>query len=157
MRPDRSHSPVRALALFGTLHAVWSDVHPVCDQVVQRGRDAIRKGEPGPAGRAAAARHVASYTVGQILVAELVTRGLGYRVPGRAMLTGHLINAATHYVIDRRQPLIRLMRTRLLDKGGYIDHATVQRRPGVVDAAGPGTALFEIDLLCTSASVAGVR
>lgn len=145
MPTERSHSPIRALALFGALHAVWSDVHPVCDQIVQRGRDAQAKGEPGPAGRAAAARHVASYTVGQVLAAELVTRGLGYQVPARAMVTGHLINAGTHYVIDRRKPLLRILRNRLVDKASYLEHATVQRRPGVVDPGGPGTALFELN------------
>jgi hypothetical protein len=80
-----------------------------------------------------------------MVAAELVTRSLGYRVPTRAMLAGHLINAVTHYVIDRRRPLIRLMRTRVFDKGDYLDHATVQRNAGMVDAGGPGTALFEID------------
>ncbi|MGZ0153749.1 hypothetical protein ACXJJ3_42235 (plasmid) [Kribbella sp. WER1] len=145
MHTDRSYSPIWALALFGALHAVWSDVHPVCDQIVQRGHDAQTKGEPGPAGRAAAARHVASYTLVQAIAAELVTRGLGYRVPARAMLVGHAINAVTHYVIDRRRPLLKVLRTRLLDKTDYLEHATVQRRPGVIDAGGPGTALYEID------------
>jgi hypothetical protein len=58
------------------------------------------------------------------------------------MLAGHLINAATHYAIDRRRPLIRMLRTRLLDKGDYLDHATVQRRDGVVDTAVWGTGVF---------------
>jgi hypothetical protein len=52
------------------------------------------------------------------------------------MLAGHVINATTFYLIDRRQPLLWMLRTRLLDKGDYLNHTTVQRRPDVVDAGG---------------------
>lgn len=136
---------VRALALFATLQAVFSDVHPFCDQILQTGSDAEKKGAPGLAGAYHCARHVASYTAGQTIAAIIVTRALGYRVPDRALAAGVLINAATHYVIDRREPFIRFLRSRWPGKGGYLDHATVQRREGVVDESGPGTALMEMD------------
>uniref|UniRef100_UPI003EB6B0B8 hypothetical protein n=2 Tax=Amycolatopsis TaxID=1813 RepID=UPI003EB6B0B8 len=55
------------------------------------------------------------------------------------------VNAVTHYVIDRREPFKRFLRSRFVGKGGYLAHATVQRREGVVDEGGPGTALMEMD------------
>lgn len=134
---------VNGLALFAALHATFSDVHPFCDQVVQHTQDAIDKGQPGWTGRRACARHVATYTAGQLAAAAVVTRTLGYRVPLRGLLAGAAVNAVTHYIIDRREPLKRFLRA--VGKGPYLDHCTVQRREGVVDQAGPGTALLECD------------
>ena len=136
---------LRGLALYGALLATFGETHAFCDQVVQNSDDAVAKGKPGRAGRAACARHVATYTAGQTTAAAAVTLTLGYRLPARAWLAGAAINAATHYVIDRRAPLVRFLRTRWVGKGGYLDHCTAQRRPGVVDTAGPGTALMEMD------------
>ncbi|WP_240439331.1 hypothetical protein [Streptomyces europaeiscabiei] len=78
-----------------------------------------------------------------------VTRTLGYRVPVSALLTGAAINAITHGIIDRRDPLIWLAEK--AGKSGYLNHATVVRKVGtmwpepVQDVSGPGTALMELD------------
>jgi hypothetical protein len=143
----------QALALFAALQATFSDIHPYCDQIVQHGDDAINKGKPGWIGRKACARHVATYSIGQLGAAVAVTRGLGCRASWPALLTGSAINALTHYAIDRREPLKKFLssawaaKTRLVgaNKAGYLTHATVQRRAGVVDEGGPGTALMECD------------
>jgi len=135
---------VRTLALFGALQAVFSDVHPYCDQIVQSSEDA-KKGLPGREGAKRCARHVATYTAGQTVASVAVTAALGYRLPLRALAAGTAVNAVTHYVIDRREPFKRFLRSRLVGKGGYLAHATVQRREGVVDEGGPGTALMEMD------------
>jgi hypothetical protein len=134
---------LRALALFAALHATFADIHPACDQIIQSSADAIGKGGPGWTGRRHCARHVTTYTAGQTVAAVAVTRALGYRMPVRALAAGMAVNAVTHYAIDRRGPFIRFMRR--VGRGGYLDHATVQRREGVVDTAGPGTALMELD------------
>ncbi|MFF4595282.1 hypothetical protein [Amycolatopsis sp. NPDC001319] len=139
---------VKGLALFAALQATFADVHPVCDQWVQSSADAIGKGAPGREGAKHCARHVATYTAGQVAAGLAVTRVLGFRTPLRAVATGAAINAVTHYLIDRREPLKALARK--AGKGGYLDHATVQRRQlpdgtGLVDEAGPGTALMELD------------
>ncbi|MFJ9787815.1 hypothetical protein ACIRSS_50150 [Amycolatopsis sp. NPDC101161] len=134
---------VRGLALFAALQATFADVHPLCDEWIQRHNDAVGKGQPGREGAKHCARHVASYTAGQVAAAVAVTRVLGFRVPLRALAAGAAVNAVTHYVIDRREPLKAL--ARLAGKQGYIEHATVQRRDGVVDESGPGTALTELD------------
>lgn len=130
-----------ALAVYATTLATHAATHPFCDHIVQRSEDAIAKGTPG--GQLACARHVASYTAVQVSVLTAVTRTLGLKLPWRAVAAGAAVNAATHYVIDRREPLKWLLGK--LGKHGYLEHATVQRRPGVVDAAGPGTALTECD------------
>jgi len=134
---------IRALALFGALQATFADLHPLCDQWMQSNADAAGKGRPGPEGRMHCARHVATYTATQTVGAVAVTRVLGFRVPWLALAAGMGINAVTHYVIDRRSPLLAV--ARLAGKSGYLEHATVQRREGVVDSAGPGTALTELD------------
>jgi hypothetical protein len=137
------NTTTRALALFAAVHATWSDVHPVCDHLLQRGVDAQRKTLPGRDGRVHCAAHVATYTAGQVVVAQVVTRALGYRIPAGAFAAGTALNAVTHFAIDRRAGFIRALRK--AGKGEYLDHATAQRRPGVVDQTGPGTALYELD------------
>lgn len=154
-RPDGGMAGrvVTGLALFATVQTVFDAVHPYCDQVLQDGRDSCEKGLPGAAGRRACARHVASYSIGQLTVAAAVTGALGARKSWPALLAGTAINAVTHYVIDRREPLKKFLlsdraRTLRLVGGGkadYLAHATAQRRPGVIDQCGPGTALTECD------------
>jgi hypothetical protein len=162
------------LALMGCLTAVFGELHPYFDQWAQRSEDAALKGLHGDhrvyadgtpageetggrsgrpactasqAGRRAAARHVASYTAGQLAGTMVVTRVLGYRVPPRALLAGTVINAVTHAVIDRRDPLLRLASR--LGLAGYVEHcAAVRMAPDgtlTVEASGPGTALTELD------------
>lgn len=95
-------------------------------------------------GRAAATRHVAVYTFGQMAAVAVVLRVLGYRVPLGALVAGGLVTGVPHWVIDRRRPLFWLAdRTR---HRGFLDEATVMRRPGEEpDDGGPGSALYELD------------
>jgi hypothetical protein len=151
---------LRGLALFAALETTFADVHPFCDQIVQNSDDAMNKGKPGHLGRAACARHVATYSLVQYAAALGVTSALGYRVPTSSLLAGTALNAITHYVIDRRAPLKRFLRSGLIGRGGYLDHAHVFRPiPGKAglrdvhghrldvrdDEGGPGTALMELD------------
>lgn len=176
MMTDRPAS-VQALALAGALLATWDSLHPLFDQWFQDGKDAVNKGACGhhlvyrdgtPVGQEtegedrtghptmtatrlgwiSAARHVASYTAGQLTGTVVLTRALGYRVPASALAAGAGINAITHLVIDRRQPLLWLAAR--AGKGGYVEHCTVVRRldrdgAAVVAESGPGSAVFELD------------
>ncbi|WP_371801571.1 hypothetical protein OHA38_43425 (plasmid) [Streptomyces sp. NBC_01732] len=176
MMTDRSPS-VQGLALIGALVATWDGLHPFWDQWGQPGRDAKNKGAYGdhlvyrdgtPVGKepegddraghltmtatclgwVSAARHVAIYTAGQLAGTVVCTRALGYRVPVGALLAGTGINAVTHLVIDKRQPLL-WMASRA-GKGGYVEHCTVVRdvdEEGTVrvESSGPGSAAFELD------------
>lgn len=98
-----------------------------------------------------------SYSAVQLASALAVTRTLGYRVPASALLTGAAINAITHGVLDRREPLLWLAGK--AGKSSYIKHATVVRKAGDegTDVSGPGTALMELDLLCTKSAFAVAR
>lgn len=131
---------VKALALFAAVQATFSDLHPFCDQIVQSPCDAMNKDKPGWTGRKACARHCLSYSTCQLAAAFGVTRALGLRPPWTSLLAGTAVNAVTHYVIDRREPLKMFLRSRWIGKAGYLDHATVQRREGVIDESGPGSA-----------------
>ncbi|MEV4212643.1 hypothetical protein [Micromonospora sp. NPDC049662] len=168
---DRSDSTGR-LAVFAALAATFDLAHDVLDQWGQshwqarnkdlRGRRRVyrdggsvdedpgraRAGErtltAGTLGRCAAAAHVGVYSVGQTAAAVLVTRALGYRVPTPALAAGAALNAVTHVVLDRRQPLFVLARA--AGKGDYLDTVTVMRTgDGPPAETGPGTATFELD------------
>lgn len=162
------------LALLGTLVAVFGELHPLFDQWAQDSIDARckdmygdhrmfldgvpvgqekddRTGWPtlsaSELGRRSVARHVATYTAGQVAGATIATRALGFRIPTRALLAGTAVNAITHAVIDRRKPLLWLAKK--ARKGGYVDHCTAVRmdKDGNLTAelSGPGTALMELD------------
>lgn len=169
---------IEGLALAAALTAVFDGVHSFGDQFVQNSHDASTKGMHGSHlvyqndgspveenpwrhgkegrtctasayGRRSVSRHVASYSAVQLASSLAVTRTLGYRVPASALLTGAAINAITHGILDRREPLLWLA-----EKAGYIKHATVVRKAGgegteypkaVQDVSGPGTALMELD------------
>ncbi|MFD8386186.1 hypothetical protein ACFV2X_48100 [Streptomyces sp. NPDC059679] len=160
------------LALFGALAAAFDGGHPWWDQWAQRHHDAVHKGRHGAdpvyldgtpvvaaperqragervvtetrLGRRACTGHVLTYSMGQVITAVAITRSAGYRIPARALLVGSVINAGTHWVLDRRQPLLRAARA--LGKQTYLEYGTVVRKPGEdPDAYGPGSAVMELD------------
>jgi len=135
----------RGLAAFAALQAAFTATHPIGDQLLQRSADAAAKGLPGPEGQRACVNHVTSYTGAQLASAVAVTSLLSGKVPWKPLLIGAAITAATHYAIDRRVGFKKVLRSTWLNKGSYLDHCTAQRREGVVDEAGPGTALMELD------------
>lgn len=85
-------------ANFVALHVA----HHVADHWIQRGHDALHKGDPGPAGAKACASHVASYTATTAVATLAVNKALGIRVHPAAWLAGQAVSAVTHYVMDRR-------------------------------------------------------
>ncbi|MEV5819361.1 DUF3307 domain-containing protein [Micromonospora haikouensis] len=127
----------RFAAAFAALYAA----HQLGDHHVQRDDDAQTKGKPGSDGRAACARHVATYTLtcAAALAATNRVTGAGMR-PGR-VLAGLVFSAATHYVIDRREPLRRFAEA--------TGHAGFYRlgmpRPGRDDNPTLGTGAYALD------------
>lgn len=164
-------APMRA-AVFAVLAVVFDALHPLCDQWFQRPKDAKRKGLHGKhivyvsdgecvgqvphrsgaatasassVGRRATTAHVATYGGGQITATIAVLRAMGLHVPWRALAAGAAINLSTHWILDRRDPLLWLAK-HFNGKGGYVDYITVVRKPGEsADRTGPGTGLFELD------------
>lgn len=86
---------------FAATCAVLTAAHEVGDYLIQRDGDATAKGGPGRAGRAACARHVASYTLTQAAALAAADATLRLRLrPGRAA-AGLALSAITHYAADR--------------------------------------------------------
>jgi Protein of unknown function (DUF3307) len=106
--------------LFAATLAALYALHAVADHWVQTDRQATTKGGLGWPARLAALRHVLTYTA--TLAAGLALVGwvcqLGYDMPRVALALA--LNGITHYVADRRTPLIRLAIR--LGKGGWLEH-----------------------------------
>lgn len=124
-------------AAFATLYAA----HQVADHHVQRDSQARDKGKPGREGRAACARHVASYTAtaAVAMAATCKVTGAGFR-PGRVFIALAL-SAASHYVIDRREPLRRFAEA--TGHAGFYQLGAP--RPGKDDNATLGTGAYALD------------
>lgn len=91
----------------GDVFAALLAGHYIGDFHVQRDTDAQAKGLPGKVGQAACARHVASYTAtAAVALAGMLLATRSKLNPWRVGL-GLALSAASHYVIDRREPLRR--------------------------------------------------
>lgn len=124
--------------------AALSAAHEVGDQWVQTGHQACTKGEPGRRGQLACAAHVATYSATGALAVWAASRWLGVPMKGRSLAAGLALNAATHYLADRRTPLRRL--AALAGNAEYVRRATVVRSEHTAaEDTGPGTAMFHLD------------
>ncbi|NEA42745.1 hypothetical protein [Streptomyces sp. SID11385] len=98
MNPQqKQHPAVQAAVAYAALTAA----HEVGDYIIQRDADAKAKGKHGPAGAAACARHVASYTATQAVALLAADRYLRLGLSWRRAAAGLAASAATHYVADR--------------------------------------------------------
>jgi len=86
----------------------WKVGHNYADHIGQDSRDAREKGEPGWKGRAACARHIVNLTATKAAALALAGAATGVRLSPRRVAVAMAIDAASHYVIDRRTPLRRL-------------------------------------------------
>lgn len=88
-------------ARFAAVYAVLTAAHEVGDYWVQRDAEAVAKGRHGHEGRAACARHVASYTATQGVALLAADRVLKLGLDWRRASVGLAVSAVTHYVADR--------------------------------------------------------
>jgi hypothetical protein len=88
-------------ARFAAAYAVLTASHEVADHWIQRDTDAIAKGRHGYEGRAACARHVATYTATQAAALLAADRLLGLGLNWRRAGLGLAVSAVTHYAADR--------------------------------------------------------
>lgn len=94
-----------AAARLAALYALVRPASDVADLWLQTDHQAAHKADPGRAGHAALARHIASYVGTQAAVVAVGSRVLGIRItPGRAA-AALAVSAVSHYVADRRTPL----------------------------------------------------
>ncbi|MFD9593104.1 hypothetical protein ACFWA9_10140 [Kitasatospora sp. NPDC059973] len=103
------------------------------DHITQSGRDAVLKAatDAAPvtykgeqygtrAGRAACLRHSLTYTATQAAVIGVGARALGVRLPAGRLLAALAVTGASHYLIDRREPLRRACDA--IGKGEFYRH-----------------------------------
>jgi hypothetical protein len=89
-------------AIFAALYAA----HAFADHWVQTQHQADTKGLPGWRGRLACARHVTTYTATALLAVLAVAWRTGMHLSPGQLAAGLLFSAVTHYVADRRAPLL---------------------------------------------------
>jgi hypothetical protein len=121
------------LARMGGVYAALHAGHAVGDIWVQRDSQAVHKGDAGWAGRRACASHVVSVAATQAAFLAAACAVTGDRVPVRRALLGLAVNAASHYVTDRRRPL------------RWLAHATGNQRLHDLGAGPFGSGAYQLD------------
>jgi hypothetical protein len=101
-------APHARAARIGLVLAAWKTAHTYADHIGQDHNDALGKGKPGWPGRAACARHVADLTLTKLAALAAAGAATGIRLSPPRVAIAMAIDAASHYVIDRRTPLRRL-------------------------------------------------
>ncbi|WP_416902038.1 DUF3307 domain-containing protein [Micromonospora echinospora] len=96
------------VVVFAAVFAALYAAHQVGDHWIQTQHQATCKGAPGWSGRLACAAHVVTYTATAAAALVAVALLLGLSLPVGQTVTGLLVSAVSHYVIDRRVPLRRL-------------------------------------------------
>lgn len=87
---------------FAAVYAALTASHELADHWVQIDAHAAAKGQRGPAGAAACAKHVASYTATQAAAVVAADRFLGLNLGWRRTGVALAISAVTHYIADRQ-------------------------------------------------------
>lgn len=140
------HSPtsgpiVAAAAVFAAAYVALHVSHSVADYWVQTDHQAAHKGLPGWAGRLACARHVASYLATQAVALAGVVVVLDLPVDVGSAAAGLAVSGVTHYIADRRAPLLRLAQA--LGMSGFVRLGVP--RPGHDDAPCLGSGPAALD------------
>jgi hypothetical protein len=125
----------------GSTFAALYAAHQIADHHVQRDHDARDKGLPGLKGHTACGRHVASYTATTALALAATVAVTGRRPSPARVLAGLAVSAASHYVIDRREPLRRFAAA--TGHAGF--YALGAPRPGRDDNPTLGTGAYALD------------
>jgi hypothetical protein len=131
-----------SLGRFGGTYAALHAAHCFADHVIQWGEDAQAKAGQGWPARAACARHVTELTATQLLTLAAVSAYTGQRLNPRRVVAGLTVNAATHYLLDRR-PIARRL-NHALGKADFYDRFQVDRGTWV-DPYGPGSGPYALD------------
>jgi hypothetical protein len=103
-----AQTPDARAARIGLVLLAWQAAHTYADHIGQDSGDALGKGKPGWPGRMACARHVADLTATKLAALALAGAATGIGLSPRRVAIAMAIDAASHYVIDRRTPLRRL-------------------------------------------------
>lgn len=115
--------------------------HAIGDMWVQTDRQARAKGASGWAGRRACLAHVATLTLTMAAALAVVAVKCAVPLDLTRVVLGLAVNAISHYVADRRAPLVRMVR--LVGLHSFAVLGTP--RPGHDDAPHLGTGMFQLD------------
>jgi hypothetical protein len=128
--------PEARAARIALVWMAWKTAHTYGDHIGQDPDDAHDKGKPGAEGRAACARHVANLTATKVAALAVAGAVTGIRLSPKRVAIAMAVDAASHYVIDRRTPLRKLAAK--LGKSGFYELGD----PG---AAPCGTGAYAMD------------
>jgi uncharacterized MAPEG superfamily protein len=130
--------------VFAVAFVALYAAHEVADHWVQTHHQSMAKGLPGWRGRAACARHVASYTVTQVLALLATAAVTGARSSLLAVAAGVALSALSHYWADRKTTLAALAGClRRFGKDGF--YRLGMPRPGHDDNPSLGTGAYALD------------
>lgn len=115
--------------------------HQVADHWFQTEYQSTTKGQRDSAGRAACARHVASYTAITASVVLMLWGAFDLDISWWGFVVGQLLSAGTHYWADRRYTLERLA----VATGNGEFHALGVPREGRDDNPSLGTGKYALD------------
>lgn len=133
---DRNASPEARAARIALVLAAWKTAHNYADHIGQDSGDAGTKDKPGAEGRAACARHVVNMTATKLCALAVAGAVTGIRLSPKRVAVAMALDAASHYVIDRRTPLRKLAEA--LGKSEFYEL-------GDPDAAPSGTGAYAMD------------
>src|SRR3954467_208811 len=129
------------MTVFATVFIALYVGHTVGDHWVQTHRQACGKGAPGREGRLLCLEHVATLTATKAGALLAVMFVLDVEVSTLALAVGLAVDAASHYLVDRRFPLERMAAA--IGKAGF--YQLGQPRPGTDDAPHLGTGAYALD------------
>ncbi|MEV6604715.1 DUF3307 domain-containing protein [Kutzneria sp. NPDC051319] len=132
---------IAAALTFAVLLVALLVTHNVADHWFQTHHQACTKGSDGWAGRMACARHVATYTAATAGMVGLLAGLHLVEVSWTGFIVGQLVSAVTHYIADRRTPLLAL--AELIAHGDYYHFGAP--RPGHDDNPSVGTGAYTLD------------
>lgn len=130
-----------AAGSFAAVFAALLVAHQVADHWIQTDGQAAGKARPGWRGRAACTGHVATYTVTALVALVPVAWLLGVHLPAGHLAAGLAVSGITHWVIDRRWPLVWLAQ-----RAGSARFVRLGApRPGHDDNPSLGTGAYALD------------
>jgi hypothetical protein len=133
--------PTTEAATFAAVFATLFAAHHVADHWVQTQWQADTKGQPGWLGRLACLAHVGTYTLTALVFLFTTYGATGLRPQPLELVIGLTFSAVSHYIADRRNPLIAVAEA----LGSIRFYALGIPRPGRDDNPCLGTGAYALD------------
>jgi hypothetical protein len=133
---------------FAAIGLTLYAAHHVGDYWVQRDVDAKHKGDAGSTGRLHCLLHVLSYLATQTIFLMILVAVTGVRMEPVAILPGLAVSGITHYIADRRTPLVWLAskipgKAEFLKLGKPREHVSIEEWVICEDCQGSGASSDE--------------